>query len=222
MKFVHGREIFLLLDISHHFVVKLHDLFMPSIHGISCSQYWKKLVQVKLVVENRSLLTIFILELLSERSVSSSDGCRQAEIVMSTFDKFQSNEHHSSVTNLIIALSCEFSVFVNLCVSHQHILSWDSDIIKSQIAIIFSFIAKFGSNVSNYNSFHRHVGFQISDLNNKGLETIMLAVDVELSMSNSMVSSYTQLSRPPFCGSDSRRVKNELISSWVESGCCLQ
>lgn len=63
------------------------------------------------------------------------------------------------------------------------------------------------------------MGLQVTDLNHKGVRTIALAVNDELSHDSSIIGGSSECTNPPFRGREVWRVHGECLVTRVPSGC---
>lgn len=73
-------------------------------------------------------------------------------------------------------------------------------------------VTKLGSNVTDMSTLQRFVRLQVSDLNHKGMRSVVLAVDIELGHDNRMVCRSTEGADPPLGCREGRRVQGEGLS----------
>ena len=82
---------------------------------------------------------------------------------------------HDCIAYFSIPWHRENSSFGDLCVSHEHTISWDANFIKSCESIILHTERDFRANVTYSNSWKRLSCFRISNRHQKGMHTIILA-----------------------------------------------
>ena len=138
---------------------------------------------------------------------SKEDTCR-------LYDK-HTDAHHHGVKYTQVALHAHFTFLIDFNESHEHIRSWDSNIIKLAPAIIFGVVADLGAEVAAFDTFTDLPSGNISDLNHEGLHTIVLLIDNQSGEDDGMTCEATEITRPVLGSTDVRRINDELISGLV-------
>lgn len=104
---------------------------------------------------------------------------------------------------------------------HQHVTSWNHQIIESSKTVVFSVESLLRTNVSSLNSRNCLKSLRISNRNQKSVKTIIFSINYELSKESSVSTVNSQISDPPFRGSDGWTVDNKSLILFVVSCSCL-
>jgi len=99
-------------------------------------------------------------------------------------------------------------------------------VVKGHPSVVFFHVTKFGAHVSALNSAPPFVGFLFSDLDEEGLDPVVvhapIAFDHESRHDQGVIRHATHVSRPPLCRGNRRRMDYKFVSGLVESGGGLQ
>jgi hypothetical protein len=98
----------------------------------------------------------------------------------------------------------------------------DLDLVEQQETVVHGVVAKLGTNVANVDVLERLVCLEITDLDDEGVGTVGLVVDVQLSHDNGVVGCTAKGANPPLAGSQGGRVDDEGLVLGAPGSCCLE
>lgn len=119
--------------------------------GKAVSYQWSYFLLLHLVINDLSLLSFLIPELLPDMRVShhNIESLCQAESRIHDYDC--SHLHHCRVSDLLVLSLYEVALLGHLRESHQHLLSGYPHIIHPQIPIVLRVVPVLWANVANLN-----------------------------------------------------------------------
>jgi hypothetical protein len=96
------------------------------------------------------------------------------------------------------------------------------DLVEEQETVIHSVVTKLRTNVTNVDILKRQMCLEIADLNDEGVGTVRLVVDVQLSHDDGVVGGAAEGADPPLTGGQGGRVDDEGLVLGVPGGRCLE
>lgn len=108
------------------------------------------------------------------------------------------NCHHCSVSNFLILWFLKFTIFVYLCISHKHVFSGNSNIIKHQISIWIIIISVFWTYITCLYTRMTFISLWIPQRHNECLNSMPFSTTYKLSLCYTMCSRNTKITYPPF------------------------
>ncbi len=82
-------------------------------------------------------------------------------------------------------------------------------------------VAKLGTDIARCHTLQVQMRVLISQLDDEGLDTILLPIDKHLGEDNGMVGQESTVPGPKFSASNSRRVNNKFVPTLVKRGSSL-
>ena len=131
---------------------------------------------MSLVIQKLRLLLLAtnVLELPSHSRVSKCNGESSTDVALSIRHKDSPDVHHAGVQDPQITLYGYISLAVHIDISLEHLISRDPHVVESKPPIVFSVVAKFGSDVSRFDTWQMLVSISVPDLNQKWSDTIVI------------------------------------------------
>jgi hypothetical protein len=108
-------------------------------------------------------------------SVSYRSGQPNGQMEGSALKDVESGEKHGRVKDLGVHNLLELSFSIQLYVSHKHVLSWNPDIVKGQIPIVFHLPIELRPNVSNLDAW-KGVVILISNSDEERLNSMIFLI----------------------------------------------
>ena len=129
---------------------------------------------------------------------------------------------HDLIEKSGIAQQFELPFTRNIDESIQQRQPRNTVLVKRQITVVNSVVAKLGSNITYLNIWERHVVLTWSDGHHKWLYSIWLSINLHVRHHNSMSRNSTKWSWPEFDCTDRGSMNDELISSFIKSSCSFK
>lgn len=125
-------------DIFAESIVSVADLVGRDNLDKRGSQFWSQLVLMSLIVDESSLdLRVFVIrELSPDSSISESDGKGSTLDHSRATSQDNSDEHHDRVKYSDVTSQFEFTILVNMGVSHEHVSSWNPHVSKDHPSVV--------------------------------------------------------------------------------------
>merc|ERR1740139_1427020 len=128
---------------------------------------------------------------------------------------------HNDVESAWVALLREFSFLRHSRKPLEHVLSRYPDLIKREESIVNRPVRHLRPNITNSDSWHRHVFLEASGLYEERLWTVIFLSDDTPGKQDYMVAENAHSSGPELVCPSSWGVYNPFVSFHVQSGCSL-
>lgn len=108
------------------------------------------------------------------------------------------NVHHYRVKYSWITFKGEFSFLADLTETHEHISTWNSDLVEASPTIILTDVAELWTKIAGLYTWHMFVSIQVSQLDKEWLDSVVIFVNNEAGKNDGMTGESTEISWPVF------------------------
>lgn len=203
---------FLTADLAHilaHLLlvgfVQLHHATTGEMEGVGGGEEGEQSDLHSGVVEDLVLALlvggIAVLELATHGSITGGNGDTPGENTTGLQDNGAADPGQGAVDERGRSRADVFAgLGVDAGEAGEHANVRHLDLVEQQEAVVHGVVAKLGANVSNVDVGQRLVRLEVSDLHDKRVRAIRLALDDELGHDDSVVCSAAQRANPPLGG----------------------
>jgi hypothetical protein len=89
----------------------------------------------------------------------------------------ESGEHHHRVEDFRVTLKIDLSIFIDVDISHEHVSSWNPNILENAITIIFSIKSKLRADITDFNPGEGSMSLDVSNWNEESLDSHLLSIN---------------------------------------------
>lgn len=209
-------------------LVKLHHTATCEVQGVAgCEQSQKSdlnsCVVENLVLVRLGILSIAVLELTTDGSVTSGDGNATSEDTTRLQDDGATNPGEGTIDERRRGRTQVLAgARVDAGEASQHADVRHLDLVEQQETVVHGVVTELGTNVTNVDVLERLVCLEVTDLDDEGVGAVGLVVDVQLSHDDGVVGSAAERADPPLAGSQGGRVDDESLVLGTPCCCCLE
>jgi hypothetical protein len=156
--------------------MKSHHFQLIEVCSIHKRHHRPNLVHVRLIIHQFSFFFLVhqCTKLPSLNSIPSGNSQSLSQSVCRTHKDLYPDHSHCWVYYSQVSFNCELTFLVYLNKSHQHVPSWNSNLVEWHKSIVFWMVSKLRANVSAFNSWKEMMSVLVSCLYNEWLYSIEL------------------------------------------------